>query len=131
MDTIIGTITVGDIAWVILWAGIGCFLSAVTWSPTPNYKDFLSSTLGIGIEAFGMEVLRGGQTIVAPLFIVLLLGIHLRFLPQDRDDLKVLWWESKIAFRILLVGYLLIQVFVSLLAYKNLLGDILPAPNAQ
>lgn len=112
-------ITFGHLLYVVFWALLGIFIIASSWSKIPPYKDVLGSTLGISLEALGVELTRGQQALVAPLCFVILLAILIRFLPDDQNGLQLSIIKGRPIFIILLITFFLLQVLVLLLAYRG------------
>lgn len=112
-------ITFGHLLYVVFWALLGISIIACSWSKIPPYKDVLGSTLGISLEALGVELTRGQQALVAPLCFVIFLAILIRFLPDDENALRLSIIKGRPVFFVMLLVYFLFQVLILLLAYRG------------
>jgi len=112
-------ITFGHLGYVIIWALLGIFIIVSSWSKIPPYKDVLGSTLGISLEALGVELIRGQQALIVPLCLVLFIAIFIRFLPDDEDALQLLIINGRVISICIFVLLFSLQVFSLLLAYRG------------
>lgn len=112
-------ITVGHWTYIVIWALLGVFIIATCWSKRPTYKDVLASTLGISLEALGVELTRAQQALIVPLCLVLCLTMIIRFLPDDYRALQLSIIKGRLASSLIIVIFFLLQVVTLLLAYRG------------
>ena len=77
--------------WVIIWSILGMAIGSIGWSNNKKnrYKDFLSGTIGISLEAFGMEVAKIGATsFILPLLSAIIFALWIRNLPDEDYELQ-------------------------------------------
>lgn len=117
------TIGAGHLLYVLVWALLGLFVSAVAWSngKTPGYKDFLMGTLGVSFEALGVEIADRQPALIVPLATGLLFALIVRYLPDDGPPMgngrSGLW--RRFVSATLVLAFFWIQVLVLLLAYRG------------
>jgi len=125
-------ITLGIVGYVLSWSLVGILLGAVAWSSVPTYKDILAGTLGISIEAIGIGLSRGTAGLLVPLFIGLLLGLLVRFMPTDPKDLSYKTRNKTHSLIPLFYGiYFFVQVVILFSAIAGLYDFITPPGMVQ
>ena len=112
-------ITVGHFGYVVIWALLGILIIASSWQRIPNYKDVLGSTLGISLEALGVELTRSQQALIVPLCIVMFLTIMIRLLPDDAKKLRLSIIKGRMAVPLLFLFVFTLQVLTLLLSYRG------------
>jgi hypothetical protein len=126
-----------EVGWVFFWSVAGCGLAVAAWPQhsRPKYREWLAITIGIYIEALGVELTRGTQAIGGLLAFTLVLAGFVRFMPGDqaRLSIRLFRWTQRGAgaFKILFSLYFFIGVLVLLLAYRNELGSLIAVPRAR
>jgi hypothetical protein len=118
-------IELSHILWVLMWALVGFGIGAAAWSQfsVPSYKDWIAGTIGISVEALGVELLKGGVALVVPLGIGLVMALILRLLPKDASDLHIetkwIYLKGFKAFQVFWVMFFIINTVVLLLSYRG------------
>lgn len=117
-------IEVGHFLWVFIWALLGMCVSAAAWSnrKTPTYKDCLAGSLGISLEAFGVEFAAHQSALMVPLALALLIALLIRYLPDARrvrlrnGRVRILTAALSV---VVVFGFFVLQALVLLLAYRG------------
>ena len=122
-------ITWGHVIWMVGFAMTAIFIGLMSFSQgEPDYKDWLITTLGIGFEAFGVELVDGVYAALIPLGLLIFLGTSVRFMPNNSKSLRIRNWKgTSLAFCIFII-FVFIQSFILLLAYRGWLDIIVQSP---
>lgn len=125
----------GHIAYVVLWALIGMVICAVAWPRRhAGYKEYLTGTLGISLEALGVEIAGGQPALVVPLFFGLGLAMMIRHLPDEVRAFQRNYSRGagvrRVKRAVLVFTFFISQVAVLLLAYRGWWDRLLMYPGA-
>jgi hypothetical protein len=114
----------GHYLYVITWALIGMCVSATAWSNRrePVLKDYLAGSLGISMEALGVEVAGGRPALVVPLAAALFFALLIRYLSDGRGfrlSNSRASVQRVLASSVVVLGFFWMRVCVLLLAYRG------------